>query len=569
MKKTFFKAFLFVVTAVFIISCDKDFNEIGGDFVDNDHYGFETTSFEVKAYNEQFGSVQTNNQPLNLLGYYNNPVFGRTTANFVTQLELNIENPVFYKLPQDIVIDSVYLHVPYFSKVTNTDSSTGNRTFDLDSVYGSGKIKLEVFRSGYFLRNLDPNGLQEQQIYYNDNTQRAEIEGATNMNTAVRLNNSTQAYQNDDFEFSPNEIKFLKADGVTVRERLLPGIYMDLDKTVFKSAIIQGGANINNNNIFKNYFRGIYFKVTPHTSNPNGAGMANLNFAQGKIVIVYKDKLSTTDATEVRKTLTLNMKGYTVNLTDTAANGNAFNTNFLSSIANPDRTNGDQTLYLKGGGGGSMAVVELFKGLRNNETPLAPAENPLQKMRRENWLINEANLVFTVDQNIMTNTDLAVEPNRVLLYDLNNKRPLIDYYFDTSTFTDIKFNKLIHSGIIRKTNATSRGTSYKVRITNHIRNLVNNGGNAEISKDSTNVKLGLVVTENINTVANAKLKNPFPYFYQNNPVTGLPETRTVKFVPAATVMNPLGTALYGNNIPVGNANYDKRVRLEIIYTKPD
>ncbi|WP_262886104.1 hypothetical protein [Flavobacterium phycosphaerae] len=35
-----------------------------------------------------------------------------------------------------------------------------------------------------------------------------------------------------------------------------------------------------------------------------------------------------------------------------------------------------------------------------------------------------------------------------------------------------------------------------------------------------------------------------------------------------SVMNPLGTILYGTNIPEGDINYGKRLKLEIIYTKP-
>jgi hypothetical protein len=41
---------------------------------------------------------------------------------------------------------------------------------------------------------------------------------------------------------------------------------------------------------------------------------------------------------------------------------------------------------------------------------------------------------------------------------------------------------------------------YKIRITNQIRNLI------KIVTDSTNVKLGVVVTEDINTIASSKLR---------------------------------------------------------------
>ena len=40
-------------------------------------------------------------------------------------------------------------------------------------------------------------------------------------------------------------------------------------------------------------------------------------------------------------------------------------------------------------------------------------------------------------------------------------------------------------------------------------------------------------------------------------------------MPKPSVMNPLGTVLFGTNIPLGSADYDKRLKLEIFYTKPN
>ncbi len=79
------------------------------------------------------------------------------------------------------------------------------------------------------------------------------------------------------------------------------------------------------------------------------------------------------------------------------------------------------------------------------------------------------------------------------------------------------------------------------------------------------MKLGLVVTENINIVTTGRIKNPFSYL-QQNPVTGMYETKTAKYVPTMSVANPLGTVLHGSNSSVPD---NVRLKLEIIYTKPD
>jgi Domain of unknown function (DUF4270) len=540
----FFKASFLIIVMVLIVSCDKDFNEIGANLIDDIHYDFESEYKSVLAYNAPTGVVQTSNLPINSLGFYNNPVFGSTTSSFVTQVELGTVDPKFYGMYNtngtpnpSFTIDSVYLYVPYFSRVKATDATTGDSTFELDSIYGqNNKLKLEVYRSGYFLRPLDPaTGLQEQQRYYNDQI------NDVNSNALDILNTSANTAQNTEFKFTSNQIKFFKPDGVTVRERLNPGIYMDLNKDSFFASIFNAPAGkLVDNNVFKDYFRGLFFKAEA----VNGANaMARLNFAQGRIVIVYKGKDSETATEYKRKTLQLNLVGHTVNYFDNVANPD-----YANALASANSTVGDEKLYVKGGQG-SMAVIKLFSG------------NEIEEIKQSGWLINEANLVFNIDSNTMNSVyvsddddNVEFEPHRIHLFDLNNKRPIIDYSFDISIdLSNQKNNKNIHSGIISKTDG--RGTEYKIRLTNHIRNI--------IKRDSTNVNLGLVITESINNVNNVKLKSSFIAFPSTT------HSKEVKFLPAMSVASPLGTVLWGSNIPEGNPNYNKRLRLEIFYTKPD
>ena len=133
---------LFVIVS--LVSCDKDFNEIGTDIVggDNNHYKDSLEVFAVKAYNQKLGPVATNNLPINPLGIFSNPAFGTTTANFVTQLEIasaslnrtfnNVDPTLYQTLP---IVDSVILNIPYFSKLkTTTTNSSGEivKTYQLD-----------------------------------------------------------------------------------------------------------------------------------------------------------------------------------------------------------------------------------------------------------------------------------------------------------------------------------------------------------------------------------------------------------------------------------------------------
>ncbi|RAR72578.1 DUF4270 domain-containing protein [Flavobacterium aciduliphilum] len=558
------KAFIVGVLIVFFASCDRDINEIGSNIVGDDHFGLNVAQFDVNAYNQDLGPVQTNDLSLNQFGYYNNPVFGKTKASFVSQVALAVTNPTFYTP----VIDSVYLYVPYFSTFQSTDTDSGDSTYKLDSIQGSGKIKLSIYESTKMLEDYDAStGFQQPQKYYSN--QKSVFD---TYHSANRLNNdNSNVYdhtvtapdysQNDQFVFSPKQIKFYKngSDGnpdyTNVRTRLAPGLFVNLDKTFFTSKIMQApSGKLFNNNVFKEYFRGLYFNVEEASGSESQGTLAMMNFSRGVITIVYKDQVSSTDTTITRKEMTINLSGHSVNLLE--------NDNTYPGYVTPNPTQGDNRLFLKGGNG-SMAVIDLFNGEKNSNNA------DLNKMRNENWMINEANLTFSIDKDAMTG---APEPNRVYLYDLTNRRPLIDLYTDISTSASTsKFNKQIFGGILMDDNEKivnkangERGTKYKIRITNYLRMLVKNGLNTDPLKDSTNVRLGLVITENISNSANVYLQSPFS---TNSPAplngTG---TQLSKYIPQMSVINPLGTILYGSNPSVPS---NKRLKLEIYYTKPN
>jgi hypothetical protein len=537
-----FKTFIIGLSILFFASCDKDFNELGSEIVGNNNYSLNKEAIDVVAYNQNIGVYRTSNLPVNSLGTYTNPIFGKTTANFVTQVQLVTNSPKFYRTASNIIIDSVYLYVPYFSSVESTDATSGDTTYKLskDSIFGDKEIDLKVYESNYYLRDNDPaTGFQQPQYYYNN--QQNEIEATIDLSAPLNIDNrniqdstaTPDNSQNSKFVFSNKQIKLYKNIGtpnVAIKERLAPGMLLSLNKGFFRQKIFNAPTGVLfNNNAFVNYFRGLYFKVNNATSSVNQGSLAKLNFANGYIRIIYRDNTSDTDTALVRRIFDIKLGGNTVNL---------INNDWSNPVTSPNTTVGDDKLYLKGMGG-SMTVIDLFAG--------TAGAAKLQDIKDKNWLVNEANLTFTIDKDaLITTSGPAPEPNRIYLYDLNNKRPLIDYFADLTTANSSKYNKFIYGGIIQK-DASDRGTTYKIKITNHIRNL--------ILKDSTNVKLGLVVTESINNPSNVNLFTPFA----NNGVT-------TKFVPAMSVVNPLGTILFGSNpsVPVG-----QRLKLEVYYTKPD
>src|SRR3970040_1002185 len=148
-NNSFFKPFLLLVSILLFVSCDKNYNEIGDALIGENHFTLKDTTFSVVAYNEKIMPIQSENLPVNALGIYDNPAFGKTTANFATQIILASVDPEIGSNP---VIDSVYIDVPYFVDATKTTPITaGGNTYVLDSIYGAplAKIKLSVFESGY------------------------------------------------------------------------------------------------------------------------------------------------------------------------------------------------------------------------------------------------------------------------------------------------------------------------------------------------------------------------------------------------------------------------------------
>lgn len=537
LNNSIFRKVLFLfMGGAFLISCDSEYNTVGTDVVDdNDHFGFiKNDASSVVAFNQKTGAVQTNNLPINPLGVFDNGIFGKTTASFVTQVELKTEDPLFRNVTA-AKIKSVVLNIPYYSTFLETDSD-GNNLYELDSVYGniSNKIKLSVYENGYYLRDLDPNSgfLESQKFYSDQNSMFNAVKGQ-------KLNDSSVPSQNEQFAFSPLEriTQPVDEDDDIVRE--IPGMRLNLNKDFFYNKLVAtDDNNLINNNTFKNHFRGLYFQV----EQLSGSALAMLNFSNGTITMTYEDtKIKIVDGEEVEdgveeKTLVLNLKGNTVSLLEYTSTANS--QTYENIVPNP--VTGDQKLYLKGGNG-SVAMVDLFGGGDSAELEALRAE-----AISNNWLINEANLVFNVDQTAMQN---YIDPNRIYIYDAKNNTPVFDYFFDPSTNArKPKYAKTGFSGIVKLTGVSGdenrKGVKYKIRITEHIKNV--------IFRDSTNVRLGVSIIEDIEKVSNASLKNPQTSFSK---------------VPFSSVLSPLGTVLYGN-VPVPS-NEASRLKLEIYYTKPN
>lgn len=598
MKKNFVVALVLLIGV--LVSCDKDFNTIGSGIVGEGNYEFEKYSIEsLKAYSKATGPVQSNNLPINALGVYNDPFFGVSKASFVSQLELVNEGASIGYNPE---IDSVYLYVPYFIDDSKTITDVdGNRTFELDSVYNfdeNAKFNLEVFENNFILNNYDPDeNYEENQKYYSN---QSEIE--TFRGTEL-LNNSSNSAQNTEFFINDEEIRIYETDGdglyvdeegvvltdqsdVTLRvvkTRKQPGLWLDLKNEFFQTKILDPANQLNlasnstsilfNNNAFKNHFKGLYFKIIENA--PGVGSMAMLDFTKAEIKIIFKSSFVEPTVDEPnpeksRKELSLRM-GYSSTGPNKCNSINLFeytsSTVYANELSNmmsnnsESSSNGDSRLYIKGGEG-SVVYIDLFNEVDvesvNEEGVLVPGSNgvpdKLDELRVQKWLINDAKLVFYIDQTAMSGAG-QIEPERIYLFDATNNKPIVDYNADPTTSPNPKNNKSAFGGfIIREDSGDKKGVKYTIRLTEYINRIINN-------KDedlNQNVRLGVCVTESINLSTNAYLANPIDLF------SG---TISNEIIPVASVMNPTGTVLFGSNPVPGNE--DKKMQLEIYYTNPN
>lgn len=523
---------ILVAISLIFISCDKEFNSIDSDVLGKDNANFftDTLKIDVLAYNRTLDAVQVNGLNSNLLGVYNDDIYGQTTASIVTQIIPTTFNPDFGTDPK---IDSVMLNIPFFSRVMGTDN-TGNATYEMtkrDSLYvfGNGTINLSIYRNNYLLRNFNPNSeTPGTQNYYSfaENTpdpsnNYALIEsGAINFDAFIG-----EEIFNEEYKPSSEAVEILNGEESIFSP---PALRIELDKMFWKTAILdkQGSAELSNASNFVNYLRGLYIKAEAINATDGYMQLLNLGSSNANIVIYY-NKQSATDANQrTSATYTLNFSGIRLN---------TFINHFTPPLENGNTANGDEILNLKGMAG-SMAVVDLFGGTdlqaqRNFFVDNTDPDNPVKRR-----LINEARLIIYEDETL---ADEDHQYDRLYAYDIKNSTPLLDYNFDGTGNTVSPFNsKVIHLSQRDTLGAENRG--YIIRVTEHVKNIIYN--------DSTNTKVGLTVSNNVNYITNAKILN---------------SPDEVDNVPASTMITTRGTRIYGNN----TASF-KRMRLKIYYTEP-
>lgn len=586
---------------LFLLSCTKEFNTIGTEILKDDSFETKVQDIEVFASQKIIGPFNTTNLPIYQIGEIRDNIFGSVTSSFISQLQLSAYNPSFgiasqekentgdplniTVIEENELVTEVYLDIPFFTNRNdkdgdgvidsydvddndvNSDSdgdgvsdaqerangtdplnpdtdgdgipdgqdddtvnpNPGATVYDVDSLLGNfnDSFKIKIQEMDYYLREYDPtDNFESRQRYYNDNNILENFTGQTLFDGEVQIDkNELLIYREDDPETDDID------ESEEVKERLSPRIRIPLNSEFFQSKLIdnEGSTDLSNYDNFNLYFKGIYINAYDFTD----PLMMILDFDSAEIIINYEyDKYNKNNTEDDITDDTIDRESKDFKIT---FNGNKINLikkePFSSEIvSNINSTNNLAKIYLKGGEG-LMAEIDLFKDSQGNDL--------LEDIKSRPWLINEANLTFYVDRQTVDLNGGLIEPFRVYLYDLDTSLPLVDYYIDDTQGPRRTETKINHGGML-EIDSDSRGIKYKIRISEHIKNIVR--------KDSINKKLGLVLSSSITNVLSTELKT--------SPIESAPQT---------TVINPLGTVLYGPE--PDQSHYDKRLKLELFYSE--
>ena len=559
------KNFLFTFTLCLLLSCNKKFNDVGSEIFDQSFYQSKKVNYPLKISHNIVDFVQTNNAPVLMLGENNNSLFGKTEATIISQLNIQSYNPTFgnYTSQQEIdstfneneTVKEVWLEIPFFTNQNDSDGDGLIDEFDVDDndpnsdSDGDGISDFLEIANGTdpTKKDTDGDGIDDGEDDTNDNTDGPptfyaidSLFGSIDANFDVEVNKlnhylrqldpelnfeESQRYYSD-FSFAEKKELLLANANVTLdlmevtrenQNNLTPRLRVPLNLDVFQSILInkEGDFELSSSTEWFNFFRSISIE----TSNFSNSLLMLLNTNQMVIRVVY-DYLykNTEDEVEtLRDEFLLNTVG--------AVKFNNFNKTVPPSSDFTEIINENTSKIALSGGLGSIARISFLED-----------QEVLENLKRNQWLINEVNLTFYVNDDYVNQNNLIL-PQRIYLYNSVSNLPLIDFYQDLTSV--LSLNKTIYGGFLIEDEDKSY---YKIRITEHFKNIFNN--------DSINVPINLAVV---------------PDFSVSQQIVPMSKANgnSLFSIPSGTVSSPKSLVIHGPSSTDENLNLE----LEIFYTE--
>ena len=606
-QKVLLKFSIILLSIIFVLSCNKDYYSVGIEVFDQQFDELKIKTFPIFSYQQSLDKVQTNNITSVQLGTFNDDFFGKTNSAFISQLDVfslqtfgdfnqDQENEGsstdIRVIDEDEQLTAVYLDLPYFNNtndsdgdgvidfydsdpsdqqsdsdndgipditesiagldplsndsdndgildINDDDNSTYNnesQVYEIDSIFGNrnASFDLKVYQLTYYLSSLDPdNNFESSKEYFsNDNFYQKGFYGKTLHDNTVTLNfeEIPVLFAEDDPNTEPDEL-------TQVSYFETPRLRAPLDVTFFQRYIMnqEGSDKLTNQANFNNYFNGIIVRA----ENFSDDLFMSLDVINAKLVLEYDYNFYNTNGTDdlsddvierKKKVNTIPLGGVTYNLHEHTGYSQAIAEEVVASNDNIP----SEKIYLNG-----TKFVSKLKLFSDDNS----ISSELKELKAKDVLINEANIVLHLDNNIHK-SNYQFLPKRLYVYSYKDGEPVADYNKDFSQSfspTAVNANKFLFGGLLQY-DSNNTPTSYKFNVTNHISNIVR--------YDSLNIDLGLTTTYNIEDVT---LKNG--YF------TNLSRLD----LPSPSIALPFPVALFGSSS--ADPDFLKKLKLEVIYTE--
>ena len=364
-SNTIAKIALFLSIGLFSIACntDNETNSLESGIIGKENFESKEVSIDLEINNIEVSSIQSNGLNTYALGQLTQGDFGKTNASIVTQVLLPSFSPTFGQFSQaneqkaenyneNETVDKVYLYLPFYYKETNQTNNQNKveKVYTLDSIYGTktANFTISVDQLDYNLRDTGTD--LNSQVYYSDQNITKGINLASK-NIEGLSNKAIIRYKFDDPVTKEDESK-------TEKDRLTPGIRIELDKTLFQTYLLdkEGDSSLSSNTLFLQNLKGIVISA----SNFSADLWPLLNISNAKVEVEYSYLYKKDNKQYTRKnSFELNLKGISLNLFENS---------------NKNITTSSSDIYLKGNIGytAEISILESSEGFKKlkNDNPL-------------------------------------------------------------------------------------------------------------------------------------------------------------------------------------------------------
>ena len=279
--KKFLKKSKYIVATILVfagvISCEKDFTDIGSSIINNTAFTTNSLLVDVELENSPITKIPSGNVSLEpgnyLLGVHASTEYEKIEASIISQLSISSSLQVVDDENKDVsnttvvtTIDTAFIRLPY--QVTlNNDASA----YTLDSIIGdsSKAFNLNVFQTSTYLSVLDPSNPAKLNSFSSDDvfekeTPITELNDPLNFKFIPKATDTSILVKRWLSDFTVSRIDTVSYTNSTSSTVPIPFAVIPLKEDVIKELFLDkyNSPEFDSQDAFNNYFRGLILEAT-------------------------------------------------------------------------------------------------------------------------------------------------------------------------------------------------------------------------------------------------------------------------------------------------------------------